>query len=165
MNRPKFNEMLNQNHEYIELVNSLEESVKRYKENQTKENMEIMSTTHDRKFNLYKKLQKEHQEKYGVFETISEYDYSIVDNPKLPEDQQYKHDMYNRFKAGAFNFKEIKRVKNEYIDDYHKFFVSSWSFHAVKPLRKSPQPGYYDHVKSFGHYYIDKENKILLITA
>lgn len=164
MNRLKYEEVLNQNKEYIELKKKLEEVTKQYKQQQTKENMDIMINAFNQERDLYKQLWKDHQEQYGVFETITEYDYIVISNDKLPEDKKYKHNMYNMFKAGDFDFKEIKRIKNEYITDYHKLFMNSYGFHAVEPC-KNPSAGYIDHVKSFRHYCIDKENKVLMIIA
>lgn len=163
MNRPTFEMILDQNELYIGLKNKLDETVKQYKQQETKENMNIMINAFDKERELYKSLWKQHQEQYGVFETINEYDYIVIDNDKLPEDKKYKNNMYNRFKAGAFSFKEIKRIKEEYIEDFHNFFIDEYSFHAVEPC-KNLRSGYINHVKSFGHFYIDKKNQVLLIT-
>jgi len=162
MSRPTFQQILDNNSEYKSLTALLDKSVENYKNNLTEENLDKMTKIFNKQFNLRKQLQKQHKEQYGKFETITEYDYIVIKNDKLEDDAEYKENLYNRFKNNDFNFKEIKQIKDEYIINYNKIFLTDWSFHAAEPY-KSIHSSYIEHVKSFKRHYIDKDNKVLLI--
>lgn len=162
MTRPTFQQILDNNSEYKSLTTLLNKSVENYKSNCTDENINKMTKIFNKQFNLRKQLQKQHKDQYGELETIAEYDYIVIKNDKLLDDTEYKEYLYSRFKNNDFNFKEIRQIKDEYIINYNKIFLTDWSFHAVEPC-KSIHSSYIEHVKSFKRHYIDKDNKVLLI--
>ena len=159
----KFTDILAINSQYQEVKDNLNKLLSIYKDHPTEENLNLMVSSFNSERELYKSLWHQYQSENGLIETITEYDYINIINDKLPEDAEYKKKQYDRFKSGDFKFTSISRVKEEYIFDYHKIFINNSTFQAVNIIENGHRE-YTDHVKEVGRkFYIDKDNKILLI--
>ncbi len=163
MNRPIFNEVLIDNNEYQTVKNNLDLAVMAYKDNQNDTTLEILDSLFNQERALYKSFWKQHQETYGWFETVTEYDYMNIYNEEVEGNKAYALNQYQQFKNNNFSFEQLKRVSKDTIINFHKIFLGKWSFHPVAPC-KNASFSYVEHIKEVASkFYIDKENEVLLI--